>query len=451
MKLITAFLMVFILAFSSAAFFMGGFSIDGAKEVGRALSESTLDYPNNVWPGSGWKDLLVVMLDNEGKKAFVWNRDQEGGVGEVSYSALPPNLRTDGNWSRSKWKERIALSVALEKSNYDIDDILILLCHEGFHIVGQALWKSKSGATFRGDIYPENWRPRYLRRMIMDALYRAFVKKERGAVGESVYWHNLYSVQFPEEKNRNFEVDRLEGSAEYVGLFGVVFGRLGSGASKLKLYDDLRKLFARRWKTKYNNFHHKGSLKEGESYAIGPLAGFILDLKGIKGWKLRVAGGETPMDVLAKSVPPLKAAEDLGIKEKVIKYYELKNIELKNIIDAYEEKTDSLEYVLIAAPLDWAAGGSWGRKGFLSFGKKKMIVGLDGKFYSPDSPSNIQVKGVNAELIFAPYPAGKNIFGYVVFPVKKDKSINNSILTDNIKGYALQLERDRNTRIYYLK
>lgn len=427
--------------------------LDQAKAIGRALKTAQIDNSEKIWPQDNWSDMLVLLLDGRHKRTYLWN--ETGQIRETGFSDLPQDLKQDSGWFTGKLLGRKLLGIEAAESRYQSNDILELLCHEGFHLVGQKSWPIRDRAGWRGDDYPENWRPRYLRRQAMKALFVSFISGDDQALGKAVFWHKKYRQEFPTDYQKTRDLDRIEGSADYVGLMGATLGQLGP---EVNLTSHLRGQLAERWRLKYNNLNYQGSLKEGESYCLGAIAGLILDRQKISGWKQRVAQGANQLDILAENIKEIPAPDRPADRARIKKYYDLKNEELKTGLDKYLAGWNNQDYVILVAPLDWVPGGTWNRSGFLTYddgkGAETFIVGFSGDFVAP-SGGKISFDQMLVEFIMAPYPIGL-AFGYVITPVKLagleesgDRSFKIDLPNIKAKQARFSITQDKNGQSWY--
>ncbi|MFH1387216.1 MAG: hypothetical protein ABIH50_06090 [bacterium] len=427
---------------------------EDARIIGQALNTALLGQSSRVWPGTPWAKLQVAIVGRQDSFTYLWNTEGNRLLVKTWKNQLPAELSDCSYWHISRWKGRDILVVCVNDYNNDIDEILELICHEGFHLVGQAGWAKDKENGWRGDVYPEKIEPRLLRRELMNSLYEHIRGNSSASLGEAVYWHNKYCLEFPAEKKEQEYTDRIEGSADYVGLLGAALGRLGIAASNEAILADVRKRLARRWKNKYNNFLYQGSLKEGESYAIGAMAGLALERIKVPGWQEKVAQGKTPMDILAENAPPLPTFQDPTIIEKVDNYYQNKNRELGSLLGRFFQETGTTEYSSLLLPLDWAVGGTWNRKSFFAYydngTPRRFIVSLAGKFRSPAS-SDLEIKGSLAEMIMGRYPLNNDLYGYVVVPFPASSLVisaegSASLDTKNISARKLFYKKREDPR-----
>jgi len=344
----------------------------------------------------------------------------------IDIKKIPEYFIKEG-WSSGKMRGETVLSLGFQSPEDLGPDKIELLSHEGFHIVAQPSWYADiQGESGRGDLYPEDWEPRYFRREIMKSLYHSFTDDEKKALKDAISWYQDYMEKFPEDAERYRQTDIIEGTAEFAGLMGGTFGRLGKAVSKSELYNEIAFRIKVLWQRKYNNYSYMDAITEGESYFIGCLACLVLEKEGINGWKEQVEKGETPMNVLCRNFKPGKISRDPVLENKIKEYYGQKNKEMKETIDRFLNSTEESGATALAIPAEMSSG-FFNRKGlfyFISLEKKRqLIIGMTASFVVPETISKIDVSNVTAEIVAGETPYGT--IGYFLVPVDK-KSVMRS-------------------------
>jgi|GEM_PF-6602808 len=286
-----------------------------SNEIGSALKVSMINNPEKVWPGYSWSEVQVLLVDRSSRTAHVWNRENRGETKEIDYDWVPEKFRVRGcRFGEWDWKKTVA--VTLDEPGYTSGQITELVCRAGFQNIVQPGWK-RNGREVGGD-----WRPRYLRRMVMKSLYSALVYSNQYSLRKAVFWHNAYSTKFPDDCSSVRSSDILEGSAEFAGIFGAALGLSGAGASTARLYEKVRSLIKSAWKEKYDNPGYYAAPSLAESCAIGAMAGIMLDKMGATSWKEDVTEDRlAPMEILARYVKPLFAEDDIEEVNRAKKLY----------------------------------------------------------------------------------------------------------------------------------
>ena len=387
-----------------------------AAMVAAIITPALMDCPDRIWPGYRCGNLQALIVDNGAQTAFLWNGNGRGDLAEVAYGALPPDFRKEG-WNMGSWQGKPTLSVTPRAYGGDPDTLAYLMIHEGFHHLVQKDWRNPA-ESLRGSTYPEEWRSRYLRRRIMASLFAAFTGEEpEAALGRAIWWQKRYAREYPDDAWENRDTDVTEGTAEAAGLLGSELGRQGCAAPDPQVLEGLRPRIREIWRKRWDNLEYELTVRDVESYAIGALAGLILESRGVP-WRLRAAAGETPMEILAGEAPPLADADDPVLAARVQEHYGRRNEEFRGIVEGYQAAGRSPEYLRLAIPLDWTVGATLGGKGFLNYrdgrgGFRRLVIATDGDFAAPDRSPRIQIRDALVELEKGAYPFGGSE-GYLV-------------------------------------
>ena len=416
-----------------------------AALVAGILTPALMSCPERIWPGYRWGTLRALMVDNIDGTAFLWNGNGRGGLTTVTHADLPPDFRKDG-WNLGHWQGVPALSISLREFRSDPESLAYLLIHEGFHHLVQENWHNPY-ESLRGSTYPEDWHARYLRRRIMASLAAAFAGEDPEALGHAIWWQRRYEREYPDDARENRDTDVTEGTAETAGLFGSELGRQGCGATDQQVLEGLRPRIRDIWERRWDNLDYQLTVRNGESYAIGALAGLILQRRGVT-WKQRAAAGETPMEILAGEAAPLPDVDDPVTAARVRDHYAQKNGEFGAVVEGYAAACSSREFLRLTVPLDWTVGTTMGGKGFLNFrdrtGFRRLIIGMQGQFSAPDRPSRLQIREALAELAGGTYPFGHSE-GYLVTLIPADAlermpDGSFSIASDTVRAVSLRIE-----------
>lgn len=416
-----------------------------------ALDSALLSCPDTVWPAVNWKDVSLIFMDNAAHGAWVWNGGGEGKLEQTDYSALPEGVCRSSPHGQGEWNGRKAVFLALDGFRKDGEGLLEVGLEEAFGLVGHDGWNTSGSEFFQGDLYPEEWPPRQLRRQLLQSLFKAFTDRDRTALAGSVYWHRKYRGDFPQDYSAMHFLDRMAGTAEYVAVLSTELGLRGCGRSFEQLQADLRERIRSQWPAKWGNLSWKGSAKDAEPYAIGSLAGLLLDQERVPDWRRRVAEGETPMEVLSDAVEASPVPDDDRTFEQVRAYYDEQNRQMKALLADFYQRQNSRDYLFLALPMNWLLPGSFDHKRLLAHKDedylRKFIIGMDGCFNSPSSPSKIEIKDATVEIIEAPYPLGG--FGYYAIPVrsshlKAGPGRTSSIASDTVTASDLAFEWHEN-------
>lgn len=413
--------------------------------ITQIITPALVKCPDRIWPGYRWGNLQALMVDNVKGTAFLWNGNGRGDLTTVTHGDLPPDFRKDG-WNVGSWQGSPTLSISLRDFGGDPDTLAYLIIHEGFHHLVQNSWRNPY-ESLRGSTYPEEWHARYLRRRIMASLFKAFTGDDLEALGHAIWWLKQYEKEYPDDARENRDTDITEGTAETAGLLGSALGKQGCAASNRQILEELRPWIRDLWKKRWDNLDYELTIRDGESYAIGALAGLILESRGIP-WKERAAAGETPMEILAGEATPLPDVDDPVLAARVWDHYRQRNEEFGSLVGGYLTASGSREYLHLAVPLDWTVGGTLGGKGFLNFrggkGFRRLVIAANGDFTAADNVPRVRIHDALAELAKGAYPFG-HAEGYLVTLIPADslERIDDgsfSIASGTVRATRLRIE-----------
>jgi hypothetical protein len=197
--------------------------------------------PQRVWFDSSWSNFQVVFVEKDTGKALLWN-DQA----KLNQSSQPAISEIDSKDDLLKvppafgkfWDLMYRGSKTMVMWRYAKDSeggLILMAIHEGFHAVGQNAFQKRNGD--RGDNYPEDWRPRYLRRKLLQALENFSLTGKQEQLHASAFWYQRWTQQFPDDVNRVRGIDMLEGTAEFVGKVGAFLAFAGCEATNASLLE----------------------------------------------------------------------------------------------------------------------------------------------------------------------------------------------------------------------
>lgn len=422
----------------------------GLKFYSAVLERTMGHHADFIWPDYDWNGLTVLLVDPADRQALRWrienvNQVRRGVSTPVAFNEIP-GWMLQGSWSSGTWRERLTLSVRFDPTAGDQLDRLELLYHEAFHIMGQSSWSERPGSRLRGDSYPENWEIRFFRHQLMRRLMQAYCGRDPTAIGRAIFWQQALETQYSHELRQLAGVDRIEGSAEYVGILSAAFSRYPDSAEARR--NHLHRRIETLYRTKWGNFEYSRSMKEGESYGIGCMAGLILDDLDIHGWKTRVTAGETLMDVLVTHAAPIEDRGDAALKVKIEKAYTEQNERLKKVVECFKAREKDPRYLGLVLPFAWQAG-SFSRQGFCYFlddadgtgMPRQLVLGMTAGFISPDQRIHVDIDGAVVEMVTRPYPGGG--FGYFYLPVKASQLEIGDEQTASIHGEQVRADHLR--------
>lgn len=272
------------------------------QKVGAALNTSTLKCPERLWPGFSLKSVNVLM-SAEGLPTSLW-RPATSSVGDLAADKIPAEA-FDSLYSFPEFEGREAAAIYVSKSDQEhlgfasSYSVFRLIVHESFHRFGQRNW-IYGKFTPRGAQYPVSATPRLYRRMLFGYLFDYFVSagKNRESLARAAFWNNKWIKEAPQEYFN--DIDRLEGTAQYVELIAAILADGGCDLSEADIYKELAGPIA----GEYSTFLHASNfIAVRENYDLGSLAAFILRfVDGRKNWEERVMQGVSPLDLVLEGV-----------------------------------------------------------------------------------------------------------------------------------------------------
>jgi len=217
----------------------------------------------------------------------------------------------------------------LQNEKNPVPEIFNVATHEAFHFfVQDETWKrTGSDNVSRATPFPVQAAGRYYRNSIIRALYAALEGTEN-SLGHARYWFDLWKELYPEDARRIRQTDINEGSAKYIEIIAEIISQ-GSNIDTI----EFRHAFTRKMKDDATLIHTQS---DTESYVIGALSGFILNMKE-REWQSRVAQGTPPLDILLENVPPVVQQRDREIGIMLRKKINEINSTLASAIDRFEQ------------------------------------------------------------------------------------------------------------------
>ena len=279
--------------------------------------------PQRVWFDSSWSNFQVVFVEKDTGKALLWN-DQA----KLNQSAQPAISKIDSKddlfnvppASGGFWDlmYRGAKTMVMWRHAQDSEgELMVSAIHEGFHAVGQNSFQKKN--VPRGDNYPEDWRPRYLRRKLLQSLKNFLLTGKQEQLHASAFWYQRWTQQFPDDVNRVRGIDILEGTAEFVGKVGAYLAFAGCEATNASLLEF----------TKNNIGNPALGLDtlsvDDESYDLGFVSGMLLLQRDVPNWQAQVEQGRDMKTILFDGVAPTPQTEDEELAQKVKTVYDKRN------------------------------------------------------------------------------------------------------------------------------
>lgn len=311
-----------------------------------------------IWPGVALGQGRIIVGNPEGARLVT-----VGGVQNLTPQAVSRrNVTLPGTGSAFvQWDGHPAVVINADDPGYHAEaqetqqSLAAVLFKAGtdelFHSTQQNWGISKKLLQVRGTDYPLSVTPRLYRGMIYNDLLDAYrdPRKRDDRLAAAAYWKAKWEKEYPEEAKRARTTDAGEGAAGYFDgvaeavATGAVWGR----PAELRRYAPFEPL--------------TGSIDpdrltiDGESTALGGVAGLLLD-ETKKGWKTQVAQhGRTPLDLLLDGVRPVAepASDDLrrSIQDEVVKQNSDLVLRLNPLIANYNDGSRNLLLVPLATAI----------------------------------------------------------------------------------------------------
>lgn len=272
-----------------------------------------------------------VTLPDAGSAFVEWD-----GHPAVVINAADPAYRAEARETHQ------SLSTVLFKAGTD----------ELFHSMQQNWRISKKLLQVRGTDYPLTVTPRLYRGMVYNDLLDAYRHPQQrdDRLAAAAYWNAKWEKEYPEEASRARTTDAGEGAA---GYFDGVAQAVASGAgwgrpAELRRHVSFQPL--------------AGSIDpdrltiDGESTALGGVAGMLLD-ETRKRWKTQVAErGQTPLDLLLNGVKPVAEQPSEDLRRSIQAAITRRNSELVLRLNPLIANYDDGSRNLLQIPLNAAIG-----------------------------------------------------------------------------------------------
>lgn len=398
---------------------------------------------NIIWPGSGVGSYQSLLVDPATNEPWLWRPKgfngpkDPGGLEKVDASELKdrPEIfkskysftefrgkRTTtmrmgdkgfqtydqalGDVEKQKKMGRLPPDFELTKAAYQeskeqsINTDFNTLVHEGFHAYGQGVsledpkqcWhvvnqaneEEKKGIFNRYSNFPPESEPRYFRRMQFDALAKA-AASEKGPgkeklIAEAAYWQEKYKSS-SDESGRTKGSDVMEGTAKYFDFMANLYAKHGCAMGKEKLQGLIKRELAL-FLEKMNKQGGLPPVADLESYNIGLMANLLLAEKNSPAdWQKRIAGGQTPVELLAKGVAPRAAPGNEQALAQIQQMQAKDQEAMQGTMDGLTKHFEDSEYVRVQLP------ESAGSVGHLGFYKTK---GIDNAVIAASATKNYQ-------------------------------------------------------------
>jgi len=420
---------------------------NAALAIAAALTPPLALCPERVWPGLPGRDLQVLLVDFQGRRALLWNDLREGyrerpRISAVPFEGLPPLFTSGSEYQFGKLYGKPALGFAYDPKA-DPSGSAEVIVHEEFHRY-QGGWREAGAGMSRGIRYPEPWGPRYLRRELIRSL-RAVVEGKPGALSDASAWLYRLREEFPEALREARAVDVIEGTAEYAGVMAAAVAASGCEAEDPTRIAKALMRVAGRWDRPD---------KEEESYALGVLAGLALRARGAKEWEAAAAAGAPPAELLLSAVPPGDPAGDVELAAETKRDFAAANRTVREKIDPFLSPTPG-DVLLVAAPSAWIQG-SFETRGFVTLpgdggAERTFVLDMAASFASPEYGSRLSLSGVTVERSGSPCGGGEyHVFPLPIRALREGPDGRGAIAEDRVRGEALAYDFVRLSGVVWL-
>jgi hypothetical protein len=399
--------------------------------------------PQRLWPDYSWSNFQVVFIDKDTGKALLWN-DQakldQGPQPAISEIDSEDDLLKAAPSSGRFWTRmyRGARTIVMWRYATDTESALIgLTFHEGFHAVGQHSFQKVRFE--RGDNYPEDWHPRYIRRKLLESLMYFLLTGEQEQLHASAFWYQRWTRQFPDDVNRVKGVDMIEGTAEFVGEVGAFLAFAGCEATNDSLLGWAKERIR-------NPALGLDTISvDDESYDLGVISGIILLERNAPNWQAQVEQGRGIEDILLDGVAPIPQPEDEELAQKVKAVYDKRNSANGVGIERFISELNSDSVYVLSLPKRFLVG-SYLSGGFVNSKVNntsvQIVKNFTGQFRG--TSGSIEVKDQYVGFLAL---IGAESGDYVFFPLPKEeltKEVDGSysiVKDEHIDGLNLQLDR----------
>ena len=305
-------------------------------ELSAKFKKTMISCPDRIWSDYNWEGLKVVFVYPSLEKSRIWDVSLDR-IEMVSTSRLPTPVILS-LYHFFQWGGKPAMSLNMELDE-PLEGLFLFGVHEFFHNQGQKGWEKKQ--QFRTMSYPYEWEPRLYRRMVFDNLkyYMAFEDPEY--LRRARYWFDKWSEHSYELMSTT---DGYEGTAFYVEVLAQAIAAQGCSTP-----DDVLK--AHVLEKVHTEFGHPVSgqafASDKEGYEIGGLAAMILRFQrgNLNEWNLRMADGDTPLEVLLEDVIPLEEEAPLPLIELFEETGRRSNEEVGKLVNEEISRLDDVDFV----------------------------------------------------------------------------------------------------------
>lgn len=282
------------------------------KKMADIESRINLAFENpDLWNDFDLRRHPILFISNKDKEAYLYSNAK---IAEYDYSELPPELKKIPIiFTADKIKDKTTLVIFLD-GFADTEKNLSLISftiHEAYHLYYQnkdnKSWTIKATASNqRGTLLPFVAEARYLRWEMAQSLSAFLESCDDADLARFSGFYYKWKKDYPYESNSH--VDRTEGSAEYV-----TFAALDKISNKVRTVEktyEMLKDSREKW------FTGEELQFDSEAYLLGVLSGLVFDKVDQMGWKNKVDGGVSNLELLASSYKSNKAVQMNPLKLK---------------------------------------------------------------------------------------------------------------------------------------
>ena len=384
--------LIALLTWGSAVVSSSSTAADSSPSSARTVSPSNekiaarltqaLGCAGRIWPGWRAEKLHVLVIDVSAKNAILLTgaaSNSHSGrikheVTSVPYQVVPNQFDQSGpGFAFTSWPNlgRI-LAVHHSASNEaELDRVIEITVHEGFHLTGQGGFLRPERTPVRSvQRYPEEAFARYIRHEIMISLSRASAGEPLDAVA---YWANELVAKRGSGTLRL--IDRIEGSAEYVAALGIAIAEHGCTADDSTLAARALAHASLKWHRWLTDPIRPNEVTE--AVVIGLYAGLLLQNSQRGGWQKTVQNGQSLLDLAIEGVTPVPQEINNELLGRIEAIVAARNAETRSHVDALNESLRSPHHVVMSIPAV-RIGPAVGPQGIFSYvgdqGKNVEII-----------------------------------------------------------------------------
>lgn len=291
----------------------------------------------NVWDTQVYRNLRLIVADDHN----AWAIDSKSII-KIPYSEVQRrNLPVEySSFQEVKWSDgRPTIYVGLganlppeeeirfQKETAPVPMIFNIATHEAFHYFVQTNgWKKLSPHTeARATSYPVDATPRFYRNSILRALY-ASLQGDTSGLGHARYWYEKWKKLYPEDASSVRQADISEGTARYIENAAEIIAQ-----GKAFNSSEFQHIFMKKMEV---DTHLIYTSSDSESYPIGDISGYIMNLKKLK-WHLSVMQGTPPLEILLGSVSSIDQPADKKLETEVSQTVEKINSHIGPLIEDF--------------------------------------------------------------------------------------------------------------------